>query len=116
MASEVTIEGEYLAIRDNGIYMGSLILKDLEQPACYIEAFEIEEKSKGYGSFLFDIAVELAKSKCCEAVSLHCSISNENALRFYKRKGMFIYETTPQKRYDAYINLKERHYLLTIKI
>lgn len=113
---KVTIRGNYLAISVDGQYKGSLIIQDLDQPACYVEGFETEEKNKGYGSFIFDEAVKYAKSKGCTALSLHCSISNEAALRFYKRKGMFICATTPEAGYDAYVNKMERHYLLTIKL
>lgn len=112
----ITLECDQLLIRIDKLYKGSLILKDLDQPACYVLSFEIEEKNKGYGSFLLDAAIGIAKQNNCEALSLHCSISNHNALRFYKRKGMFIVATTTKKMYDAFVDKKEKHYLLTIKI
>ncbi|MDQ4121385.1 MAG: GNAT family N-acetyltransferase [Acidobacteriota bacterium] len=48
------------------------------------------ERSRGYGSKLFDWLVEHAKINDCQQVRLVSRVSREDAHRFYLRKGMML--------------------------
>lgn len=95
--------------------LGRLYLLDLDQPASYISSFYIKEKyrNQGNGNFLIETAIELSKQKGCKACSLHCSISNEGALRFYKRHGFVITATTVKPQLSQETGIVERNYLLS---
>ena len=49
-----------------------------------------DNRSKGYGSQLFDWLVALAKSKGCKKLRLDSGVQRFGAHRFYLRKGMNI--------------------------
>jgi GNAT superfamily N-acetyltransferase len=51
---------------------------------------DTDNRSKGYGSQLFDWLVDLAKSKGCKKLRLDSGVQRFGAHRFYLRKGMDI--------------------------
>jgi ribosomal protein S18 acetylase RimI-like enzyme len=76
----------WLKMYVQGLVAGRLKILDMDQPACYVSHFNVKEvfRNQGYGQQLFQAAVDMCKQKGCTALSLHCSISNDGALRFYK--------------------------------
>src|SRR3954465_15221699 len=77
--------------------VGKMMLLDTDQPAAYISHLSVTPKwrNKRIGSyFLCMVFAHLRDNTKCNAVGLHCAMDNVNALRFYKRYGLFIAHTT----------------------
>jgi GNAT superfamily N-acetyltransferase len=58
----------------------------------YVDDFVTDEaeRSKGYGSFLFDWLVTHARQRGCEQLHLDSRLDRTEAHRFYQRQGMRI--------------------------
>jgi len=52
---------------------------------------DAENRSKGYGSKLFDWLVTYAKENDCKSIQLNSRVQRFDAHRFYFRKGLSIY-------------------------
>lgn len=96
--------------------IGMIWVNDKKEPSEYISHFHIIEqfRNQGYGSLLMtDVIKRMAGN---EAVSLHVGVSNEGAIRFYRKHGFFIACTTTNASKDMLTNKTERHYLMVKKL
>ena len=118
MTKHITIKSNWAKLYGGRRLLGKLRIFDLNEPAAYISHFNIKEeyRNKGNGQYLIETAIEYAKQRGCTAISLHCSISNISALRFYKRHNFFIAATTTKPRLSFETGLVENNYLMAKQI
>lgn len=114
MCKVIVARGKWVKLYSKRKLLGKLFMHDTDQPGCYISHFEIKPgcRNAGNGSYLLTSALEYAKAMNCTAASLHCSLSNAGAIRFYERHGFFIAATTTKARYSNETGLVERNYLM----
>lgn len=96
-----------ISLKVNNRWVGEVWLCDLNEPGGYISRLRVEPKfqNKGYGTRLLYMAIQKFQNMGCEAVSLHCLVTNVDALRFYRRSGFFIAVSTENDD-------KDKHYFM----
>jgi len=65
---------------------------------------DVESRSKGYGSNLFDWIIQYAKKEDCQSIQLTSGEQRKAAHRLYHKKGMYI-----QDGYYFILSLKTRN-------
>lgn len=114
----VKVFGSWVKCYDCRKLVGKLRIVDTDQPAAYISHFNVvaEYRRQFFGTYLLTAAIEYAQQVGCTAVALHCSISNVDALRLYKKHGFFIAGTTTKAQYSNETGIVERNYYLVKQI
>ena len=82
-----------------GGWIGLYVFRSVEQDSCAgISGLIIDQRfrSRGIGKVLLDAAEKWARSRGCNAISVHSNVTRERAHQFYARNG---YEHIKTQKY-----------------
>jgi ribosomal protein S18 acetylase RimI-like enzyme len=96
------------------LLVNRLLTTEIKPDDFYISVLNIDEKfrRKGIGKNLISNAIKIAREKKCTRIILDVSKENENAIKFYKKVGLKIYEEVNTKLFFQKISVYKMELLV----